>query len=63
MLGKSISGQGYNQGKASEAGVSLVWLRIIEARAGEQREREGTLGKFGVPSEGGLRSLGTLQTP
>ena len=63
MLGKSISGQGNNQGEASEAGASLLWLRIIEARAGEQREREGKLGKVRVPPEGGLRSLGTLQTP
>lgn len=43
--------------------MSLVWLRIIEARAGEQREREGKLGKVRVPPEGRLRSPGDLQTP
>ena len=29
-----------------------MWLRIIEARAREQREREGKLGKVRVPPRG-----------
>ena len=35
---KSIADQRNSQCKASEAGASLVWLRISKARAGEQRE-------------------------
>ena len=38
VVGKSIADQRNSQCKASEAGASLVSLRISEARAGEQRE-------------------------
>ena len=51
VVGKNIAEQRNSHCKAPEAGASLVWLRISEARAGEQREGEGKLGEAGVLRE------------
>ena len=64
VVGKSIADQRNSQCKASEAGASLVSLRISEARAGEQRECEGKLGEVRVLREdsGQLESCRSLDS-